>query len=153
MNQWFCAILTLNLGCFGLFQGFKGPKMEKIRPLLYSKSFTVKVALCFYFYNSKLLKEPQSSQILSENCSKTTGSNDLGLMLNHFFLVKTANDYFWEQFLSDDHFFCSMFFVLKKVRNVISVCCNYIILKTCKPDAFFLLSPNVKILIYLEPKT
>ena len=29
------------------------------------------------------LKQPQKPQILGQNCTKTTGSNDLGPMANH----------------------------------------------------------------------
>ena len=43
------------------------------------------LGLFFHFGHSKPLKQPKSPQMFSQNCSKTTGSNDLGPMPNHFF--------------------------------------------------------------------
>jgi len=55
------------------------------------KVFVAKVDLFFQVGNAKPLKQPKTHQILSQNGSKTTGSNDLGPMPNHLFLVKTIN--------------------------------------------------------------
>ena len=48
-------------------------------------NFEETVALFLHFWPSKALKQPKTPQILSQNRTKTTGSNDLGPMLNHFF--------------------------------------------------------------------
>ena len=42
------------------------------------------MALFLHFGLSKPLKQPKTPQILSQNRAKTTGSNDLGSMLNNF---------------------------------------------------------------------
>jgi len=70
------AILTQNCGCFVLFQGFKSGQNWKISPLLLWKFFQgTKVDLFFNFGPSETLKRPQTPQILSLNCAKTTGLN------------------------------------------------------------------------------
>ena len=62
-----------------------------------------KVALFSHVRSSKPLKQPKTPQILNRNRGKTTGSNDLGPMLHHLFLVKTATGLTLGESVVDDH--------------------------------------------------
>ena len=73
-------------GALGGFRGLEGLKSKNKVTFVprTQKVITVKVALFFHFGHSKPPKHPKTPQILSQNRAKTTGSNDLGPMLNHF---------------------------------------------------------------------
>ena len=85
----FCLKIWSVLGCYRSLEGLKCQNTATFVPRT-KKVLLIKVVLFFNFGHSKPLKQPKTPQILSQNCSKTTGSNDLGPMPNHFFLEKTT---------------------------------------------------------------
>jgi len=70
------------------FQAFRGPKITKNSATFVPQTqefFISKVGIFFHFGLSKPLKQPKTYQLLSKECSKSSGSNYLGPMPNHFF--------------------------------------------------------------------
>ena len=87
VNQWFWRDFDSKFGgVLGYLRGLEGPKCKNKATFVtrIQKVVLVKVYLFFHFGHSKPLKQPKTPQILTQNHAKTTGSNDLGQMPNHF---------------------------------------------------------------------
>lgn len=88
LNQWFLSSFDSKFQCLGLFQGVLASKCKNqvtFLPRTQNVFFSNSGYFFFHFGYYKPLKYPKHPQIVSQKCSKNTGSNDMGPLPNIFF--------------------------------------------------------------------